>query len=156
MAGSAEWRTPPKIIELAREALGAIDLDPASSDAAQEVVAADNYYTKERDGLKCQWHGRVFMNPPYSRGVLDQFVRKLVTSDHITAWVAILNNVTETNAGQLLLSAADLTCFPKGRLAFLGPDGRPARNNNKGQIICYRGLRAFVFRNAFCDVGVIR
>ena len=156
MAGSAEWMTPPKIVELAREVLGVIDLDPASSDAAQEIVVAVNYFTKQRDGLKFEWHGRVFMNPPYSRGVIDQFVRKLVQSHHVTGWVAILNNVTETHAGQLLLASADLVCFPKGRLAFLGPDGSPVNNNNKGQMIFYRGMRTRVFRNVFSGIGVVR
>ena len=131
MAGSAEWRTPPHIVELARELLGAIDLDPASSDEAQKVVAADTYYTKERDGLSHTWSGRVFMNPPYSRGLLDQFVRKLVSSDVVTEWVVLLNNTTETNAGQLLLSSASRVCFPHGRLAFVGPDGTPVNNNSK-------------------------
>ncbi len=38
--GTIEWYTPPDIIERARALLGAIDLDPASSDTAQHWIQA--------------------------------------------------------------------------------------------------------------------
>jgi hypothetical protein len=43
---SAEWFTPPCYIEAAREVLGAIDLDPASCEAANRT------HELERPGLR--------------------------------------------------------------------------------------------------------
>jgi hypothetical protein len=36
--GNMEWNTPAEYIELARNALGGIDLDPASNDLAQKTI----------------------------------------------------------------------------------------------------------------------
>ena len=60
-----EWYTPPSFIELVREVLGTIDLDPASCATAQGWIQAKTFYTKEQDGLSQPWFGRVFCNPPY-------------------------------------------------------------------------------------------
>lgn len=66
---SNEHGTPPHIVEAAREVLGEIDLDPASSPLFNRVVRASRIYTREDDGLQKPWHGRVFLNPP--GGVVD-------------------------------------------------------------------------------------
>ena len=41
-SGKFEWYTPESIIELARETMGSIDLDPASCEAANRTVEAAN------------------------------------------------------------------------------------------------------------------
>jgi hypothetical protein len=43
-SGQVEWYTPTKYIDLAREVLGAIDLDPASSDIAQRDSASHHLF----------------------------------------------------------------------------------------------------------------
>jgi len=65
---SNEWYTPAEIIEAARIVLGgSIDLDPASTPEANEVVRAKKIYTIEDNGLRWQWFGSVWLNPPYGR-----------------------------------------------------------------------------------------
>lgn len=62
-----ERYTPSKVVRLARECLGGIDLDPASCAQANETVRAPQIYTLEDSGLDHDWHGRVFLNPPFSK-----------------------------------------------------------------------------------------
>jgi len=62
-----EWFTPAQYVELAREVLGAFDLDPASCEIANRTVKAAKFYSLEDDGLKYEWHGRVWMNPPWPK-----------------------------------------------------------------------------------------
>ena len=55
--------TPPFIFE----AMGLrFDLDVAAPPGGVPWVPADRYYTEADDGLSQPWHGRVWMNPPYS------------------------------------------------------------------------------------------
>ena len=66
--GEFERYTPAIYIEAARLVLGAIDLDPATSEQAQLLVRATKFFTEKTDGLKQEWHGRVLpANPPYHR-----------------------------------------------------------------------------------------
>ena len=42
------------------------DLDVCAPPGGSHTVPADNYLTQLEDGLLAPWHGRVWMNPPYS------------------------------------------------------------------------------------------
>ena len=52
---SYEWYTPAKYLHAAREVMGAIDLDPASSTLANTVIQAETYYDEETNGLDKPW-----------------------------------------------------------------------------------------------------
>lgn len=54
---------------------GAFDLDPCATKANAKAL---QYYEKRDDGLEQPWHGRVFCNPPYERGVIGRWVGKAV------------------------------------------------------------------------------
>lgn len=69
---SDEYYTPKCIID----ALGHFDLDPATP-VNPRWRTADVMYTKEDDGLSKEWFGRVFLNPPYSRPLIEQFMLKM-------------------------------------------------------------------------------
>jgi ParB family chromosome partitioning protein len=122
--GDVEWYTPPEFLEAAEAVLGAIDLDPASSDAQQAAssVKATNYFTIENNGLDRPWRGRIWLNPPYARGWIDRFVTKMVRSyrsGEMSSGILLTNSATETKWWQEAAGACEALCFPKGHVRFL-------------------------------------
>ena len=76
--GDNEWYTPAEFVEDARRVMGVINLDPASSAKAQETIRADAFFGQHDDGLRHQWSGRVWLNPPYSQPEIRLFAEKAV------------------------------------------------------------------------------
>jgi phage N-6-adenine-methyltransferase len=143
--GENEWYTPAKHLALVRDVFGGdIDLDPASSKAAQQTVAARRIYTKEDDGLTKSWRARnVFVNPPYERGErgVAAFVEKLLDelkAGHVKTVILLTYNHSDTKWFQSAVARADAVCFPSGRLKFISPEGVPA-NPNWGSTFFYFG-----------------
>jgi hypothetical protein len=154
--GNNEHYTPPSIIEMARTVLGEIDLDPASNEVAQRWVRAKTYYTRENSGLDHDWTGkRIWLNPPYSRGLIESFVDKLIASTiEDGAFICLTNNSSETQWGQKLFSASDAVCFPRGRVRFIREDGSLGKPL-QGQMITYRGNDVLVFAKTFSTLGEV-
>lgn len=68
-SASAEWWTPPEIVEPARS-FWPFDLDPASCEHANRQIGASWFMTTEHDGLSREWTAAtVWCNPPSQRGV---------------------------------------------------------------------------------------
>ena len=155
-SGNNEWYTPKEYIESAREVMGRIDLDPASSDIANTVVGADTYYTIEMNGLKLPWSGRVWLNPPYNVELLPKFMDKLkchINNDDIQQAIVLVNNATETTWFNTLISIASAVVFPKGRIRFWMPDGKTPGTPLQGQVIVYVGDNTKVFIEIFSRFG---
>jgi phage N-6-adenine-methyltransferase len=156
-SGENEWYTPTKYIELARTVLGEIDLDPASSPPAQEVVRAKEFFTAEQDGLLRPWHGRVWLNPPYAQPLIGQFIDKLLeerSAGNITAAIALVHNYTSSSWFQRAAQIVDGICFAAQRIAFESPDGEKAAPT-QGQAFLYYGDNVEAFSNHFLEVGFI-
>jgi len=156
-SGNNEWYTPADYIKAARAVLGTIDLDPASSAEANEIVGAKTFYTLEQNGLAQPWRGRVWMNPPYAQPAIDDFTTKFAASviaKDITAGLVLVNNATETDWFRNLSDVATAVCFPKGRVRFWSPD-RESATPLQGQAVLYVGSHLATFRKAFSVFGVV-
>lgn len=71
LGSSDEWRTPDKLFNACSDHYGPFDLDVA---AAKWNARCEKYFTKRQNGLHQPWRGRVWCNPPYSRGNLGLWV----------------------------------------------------------------------------------
>lgn len=158
-SGENEWYTPPVYIEAAREVMGSIDLDPASCDTAQEIVKAKIFYCAEDDGTRKPWGGNVWLNPPYSKDWIGEFVEKLyveyVKDKRVKQAIVLVNNATETAWFQRLLVMASAVCFICGRIKFLDKSGTEANTPLQGQIALYIGNDPESFMRGFSEFGAV-
>ena len=101
-------------------------LDPAASKVAQKTVKASRYFTRVEDALNREWHGRVFMNPPYCRDDMPRFAEKLI-GEFQAGWVseaiALVHSLTDPGWFHDLAACAAAICFTRGRIPFLSPYG---------------------------------
>jgi hypothetical protein len=145
-----EYYTPAKYIEAARSVLGAIDLDPASCEEANKVVRAARSYDEKTDGLKQNWRGRVWLNPPYG-GKAGAFVERLysaVADGSVTAAIALVNaNATDTAWFRPLWDGC--LCFVDGRINFGG------NSPTHGSVFVFFGPNREAFADKFRQFGAV-
>lgn len=146
-----EHYTPATILDAVVRCLDGIDLDPCSNSHDTPNVPAAKHYTREDDGLRQLWRGRVFMNPPYGREI-DDWVAKLVDefeNGGVTEAIALVPARTDTQWWQRLRDYH--VCFVTGRLKFIGNvDPAPFPS-----AVFYLGGNTDMFVNVFEDFGDI-
>ncbi len=136
---TTEWYTPAWIIALARETMGGIDLDPASSDKAQETVKAAHYYTQAIDGYSKPWGGRVFLNPPFDD--TPRWMRRLCAAyadGDVTQAILLVNSAPGYRWWEDLYRAHPV-CLLRERVAFVSDRRVSAGTAKKGTTIAYLG-----------------
>jgi hypothetical protein len=154
-SGDNEWYTPIEYIESSRKVMGSIDLDPATSVTANEIVQAKNIYTINENGLINEWYGNIFLNPPYSVDLINKFIDKLIEElKNINQCILLVNNATDTIWFQKIVHFCSGICFPKGRIKFYKP------NSNKcsplqGQCFLYFGINIKQFYSEFSKIGCV-
>lgn len=156
-SGKYEWYTPKKFIDAARNVMGSIDLDPASSEIANKVIQATTIYTEQDSGLVHPWSGNVWMNPPYNNSLVGEFTRKL-TEDlpNINQACVLVNNASETRWFQsYIFGFCDIICFVKGRIKFLDENGEATGSSLQGQVIAYYGKNTKLFEDNFTQFGKV-
>ncbi len=181
-SGNVELYTPASIITAARQCLGGIDLDPASSETANQVVQATRFYDVDEDGLLQPWAGNVWMNHPYGRAEKAcvkgckkktcrkrKFHRKKDFPGN-AAWIDKL--VSSYEAGQVkhalcitFMSSSEgwfkpLLAYPQcilyGRTRFYNPDGSIDGSATKGCVVTYLGPDLGRFAASFSALGEIK
>jgi phage N-6-adenine-methyltransferase len=156
--GENEWFTPPEFIALARQVMGAIDLDPATHELAQETIQATRYFTKADDGLRHEWHGRVWLNPPYATELIPLFIAKLLEerlAGRVTTAILLTHNYTDVKWFQRMTEIADAFCFTRGRVKFYDPLNSKIAPCTQGQVFTYFGDDVSLFASVFADVGFV-
>lgn len=137
------------------------ELDPASCEAANKVVEAEEFYTRQDNGLspKYNWDvERLWLYPPDTN--LQKWVRKWITVGRRRVckhhWFLLTPNDTGTPWAQSLLDRRSLSkCFVGGGgVKFWGPNMREG-NNIMNPVIWYWGSNHAGFRHAFCELGAV-
>lgn len=149
---SQEWYTPPEIIERVVKLLKFIDLDPCSENGENPNVPADKHFTVKENGLEQIWFGKVYMNPPYGRGI-GEWIEKLCSeyeSGNVKEAVALVPARPDTDWFDKLNDYA--VCFIRGRLKFNEMESSAPFPS----CTVYFGSDINSFNNAFGDMGTVR
>jgi len=136
---TCEHGTPPEYVEMGRDLIGAIDLDPFSSSYWNTyLVKATRFYDERDNGFDQPWYGRMFVNHPgvarsgNCRRSWDKLISGWMGGQIETAvWVGFnLNQLSDLQgAAHHPLQLCNL--FPRERICFMVRNGGspPVRSN---------------------------
>lgn len=147
-----EFYTPELIINGALALWGRIDLDPCSNSHSSPSVPARVLFTREDDGLAQPWHGRVYMNPPYTGGAPAHWVAKLIAeyeTGNVTEALVLVPGRIDTEWFQPLYRF--LICHVRGRVKFANSDVPSPFPS----VVAYLGPRQAEFIEVFAPLGPI-
>jgi phage N-6-adenine-methyltransferase len=156
--GENEWYTPAEYVEAARACLGGIDLDPATSETAQSTVRAARFFTRDDDGLRHPWPGRIWLNPPYAQPAIARFIEKLLdelATGRAEQAILLTHNYTDTAWFHAAAERSAAICFTRGRIRFVSANGELAAPT-QGQAFFYFGSAEWRFLETFGSFGFIR
>lgn len=141
---SDEWYTPQWIIEK----LGPFDLDPCSP-VNRPFDTATVHVTKEQDGLTMDWGQsedvRVWLNPPYSRPLVEQFVKKM--SEHNNGIALLVNRQDNVMWQEVIFPTATSMIFMRHRIHFLRPDGKAGQPFFGSCLVAWGGYNDAVLKS---------
>jgi hypothetical protein len=153
------WYTPSKYIDLVKEVMGDIDLDPASDEFGNSIVKGKHYFNEEENGLKQKWFGRVFLNCPYGKtngksnaAVWTDKMTYEWARDHFSEGILLINNTS----GYLWYENLWIyypTCLVRERIRFIKPDGTQGGQAKRGSCFLYFGQNAQGFTTVFSQIG---
>ena len=159
---SDSWFTPPEYIDSVRAVLGTIDLDPFSSESANETVLAEKFFTVDKSAFEHDWkvgeNVRVFMNPPYSAGLCGRAVNRFVDqyeSKRFVEGIVLANNATDTRWFSALVNRCSAICFTNHRISFWNSDKKNISGNTRGQAFFYFGRKRAKFKKTFEKHGFV-
>jgi hypothetical protein len=137
---SQDWITPRFILD----ALGPFDLDPAAAEPRPWDCASESW---SQDGLTKPWHGRVFLNPPFDRRVVGDWVAKLARHGD---GVLLIHARTEAGWFEPIWQSASAILFLADRLHFHRPDGTRCKANSGAPAVlaAFGGPNAVVLKRS--------
>ncbi len=121
---SDNWATPPELYAKLNQEFS-FDFDPCP--------LCETEIEPNKDGLKIEWGKSNFINPPYSRGLKEAFVKKAVEqSQQGKTCVLLLPVSTSTKLfHEIIQPNAKEIRFLKGRVKFLGINTKGEYVDNK-------------------------
>ena len=136
-----EWLTPPELVQK----LGEFDLDPCAPINAPFLHAKNNFTTID-NGLIKDWFGRVYLNPPYGRG-MELWLEKLKYHGN---GIALIFARTETKCFfEHIWNDANAILFVKGRIRFYHISGIQAGTPGAPSVfIAYGKANAIALKNS--------
>lgn len=117
-----EWGTPKNLFDALHQEFG-FTIDVAA-DARNAKVA--KFYTKDDDGLKQPWAGRVWCNPPWSDGEVSAWLKRgldATTSGEAEVAVYLLPARTDPAWWHDFVMKSQEVRLIRGRLKFIPTDG---------------------------------
>jgi hypothetical protein len=157
-----EHYTPWEVIKLVRRVMGKIDLDPCSDSIGNNTVLANKYYTKQQNGLKKPWRGKIFCNPPGGKmGNKPQvkiFWEKLCQewmAKNIKEAIFLAFSVEFLQVGQssYISPTAFPICIPEKRIQFLDCNGKKQKQPTHSNAIIYIPGNKGTFVEEFLKIG---
>lgn len=128
-AASDEWYTPKDLVD----SLGEFDLDPCAP-VKRLWDTAKKHFTKEDDGLSKDWEGkRVWLNPPYSKPLIDLFVKKMAENNNGIA--LLYNRCDNVMFQEVIFKKASGIFFMRKRVKFYRPDGTQGGSPGTGSVL---------------------
>lgn len=115
-SNTSEWETPQDLFDRLDQAF-AFTLDVCTT---PDNAKCPQFYTLRDNGLHQKWRGRVWMNPPYGRGIDAWLKKAIAAADQGALIVALLPVRTDTKWWQDLVVPHALVYYLRGRLTFLG------------------------------------
>jgi len=118
---------------------------------AKKFFTGDNDKGDADDGLKQEWNGRVFLNPPYHRELQPKFIDKLlaeIDAGHTKQAIVLVNNSTDTEWFRKAAAKSDAMCFTVGRINFITPTSGDVLPT-QGQVFFYYGKAVAKFIEVF-------
>lgn len=123
-----EWYTPKELID----SLGSFDLDPCAP-VNPLWGTAKVMYDKNDNGLLQNWGGRVWLNPPYSRPLIELFIQKM--AEHNNGIALLFNRLDSAMMQDVILKKATSMKILRKRIRFYRPDGTQGGSPGCGSIL---------------------
>lgn len=156
-----EYYTPAEYMESTRVVMGSIDLDPASSEIANETINALTIFTQDDNGLKKDWTGNVWLNPPYSKtqGKSNQelWAKKLIDEyqkGNVDQAILLVKAALGYRWFEALFESWPV-CLATKRLSFTKVDGTNDGQSKHGTAFFYFGNNLDRFVGEFSKWGCI-
>lgn len=152
-----EWYTPLWLINRVQDFYQHDFLDPATCIDAQQFIKATTTFDKFNNSLILPWYGRVWLNPPYSQPLIQQFTLKLLSeyqSQNVIEALLLVNSCTDTKWFYQIAKNCSCRLDISGRLHFWHPTKKSDKPRH-GQTLFYFGQRTTEFSTHFGDIGLL-